>query len=591
MALRASPFPSVCVSWLHAVSWALVFPSFWLLDRLLACVRSTTREREGRREEECYYRPLVVLCGTLLFLALFLAWAPLGLLGFLLWAPLQAARRPFCYRQGVPSLAVDERNAEWRRLGRVSLGFATANLCLLPDGLARFNNLSDTQRRATAIGGSVVLGVTRPNIRIFVDSPSSCGTPSASSSLLSHNAPGPASYGATHTQAPPPADATNDATLEKATPPHSRSPASIAPWPLPVANSDQNSSPLEGGVCVGGVLGGGAVQGGGQTPPSALGPTGVLRADVPVEVSAMFPPALDFLCLQEVFDVRAAERLCASLAPLFGHVLYDVGGYACQPPLSCSAFKFFNSGLLLASRHPLVAAHYHCFPNARGEDALAAKGLLCAKVLLDLQDQGDQRMVGYLNCTHLHAPEGDGAVRYEQLTMVCKWIAEFQEKHTEEGDTVVFDVLCGDLNFDNTSPDDALEQGHSVFERYRDPCRAAAGQEKPWVIGTLLEQPTLYDEEVSSPDSLQRTLQDEALRRQFLSPPLAKGGVPISEAEGGGPWVGRRIDYLLYRDTTTHTEVEELTYITQLAGMTDHLPVALRLSVSPPPPTDPDPQF
>lgn len=77
-----------------------------------------------------------------------------------------------------------------------------------------------------------------------------------------------------------------------------------------------------------------------------------------------------------------------------------------------------------------------------------------------------------------------------------------------------------------------------MFEEYRDPCRAGAGQEKPWVIGavtlhlslfnifeytkktcalccvfsndvvlftgTLLEQPTLYHEDVATLENLQR---------------------------------------------------------------------------------------
>ncbi|XP_063054579.1 sphingomyelin phosphodiesterase 5 [Engraulis encrasicolus] len=621
MALRESAFPSVCVSGLHAVSWALVFPSFWFLDRLIANVKSTTREREARRDQECYYRPLQVLFGSLLFLVLFLIWAPLGLLGFLLWAPLQAARRPFVYQQGAPRLSVcEERNASWRSEGRLSLSFASANLCLLPDSLARFNNLQDTQWRAATIGGSIVQAASRADIQILVQapSPSPDSSPSSCSGLLAHNAPGGggaghASYGATVTQATPIATPTSPQPANEVTPDTQpanevtpdtqpaneetpdtqpandvRAEAQEAPQP---ANEDAAAAPFPHG--------GGRNSVAPQPPhhPSSpvansnpvvgVGGEGMVSLDLegachsageapPVSLSSMFPVGLDFLCLQEVFDRRAARRMCSALAPLYGHVLYDVGGYACQPPGSCSAFKFFNSGLLLASRHPLLAAEYNCFPNARGEDALAAKGLLCTKVLLSLPEQGEQRIVGYLNCTHLHAPEGDGAIRYEQLNMVCEWISEFQSKHSEEGETVAFDILCGDLNFDNTSPDDDLEQSHGVFDRYCDPCRAGPGQEKPGVIGTLLEQPSLYDEEVNTPDNLQRALEDEALRCVYLSPPLAKGGKPLPQHGG----IGRRIDYLMYRNTATHTEVEEVSYITQLAAMTDHLPVGLRLNIT-----------
>ncbi|KAK6327083.1 hypothetical protein J4Q44_G00027280 [Coregonus suidteri] len=67
--------------------------------------------------------------------------------------------------------------------------------------------------------------------------------------------------------------------------------------------------------------------------------------------------------------------------------------------------------------------------------------------------------------------------------MITKWIQEFQATNSEPDEVVVFDVLSGDFNFDNCSPDDSLEQKHSLFEEYRDPCRVWPGQEKPWVIG------------------------------------------------------------------------------------------------------------
>lgn len=291
---------------------------------------------------------------------------------------------------------------------------------------------------------------------------------------------------------------------------------------------------------------------------------------------------MDILCLEEVFDKRAAQKLTQALRPVFGHILYDVGVYACQPPCSCSSFKFFNSGLFLASRFPVLEAQYHCFPNSRGEDALAAKGLLSAKVLIG-KNQNQKRVVGYFNCTHLHAPEGEGEIRCEQLNMVTKWIGDFQAANRQPDEDVVFDVLCGDFNFDNCSPDDTLEQNHCVFEEYRDPCRAGPGKEKPWVIGTLLEQPTLYEEDVNTPENLQRTLEREELRMQYICPPIPAADCPLVYPETGQPWIGRRIDYILYRESSIskhcRTEIEEMTFITQLAGLTDHIPVGLRLNV------------
>ncbi|XP_022071526.1 sphingomyelin phosphodiesterase 5 isoform X2 [Acanthochromis polyacanthus] len=528
MALQASPFPNGFVAGVHAVGWAFILPCFWFLDRLIAVCKSTTLERTQRLEQECYLHPLKVFFGSIIFFILFLATAPLAFLGFLLWAPLQACRRPFYYHRETPSSPEKEIHRGFELVGRASFSFATANLCLLPDSLARFNNLGHTQLRASAIGQRIVQGVCRPHIRIFVDSPSSCGTLSPSNSILP--TVNSATYGATDRQPQPPG------------------------------------------------------RSGHRSAPRALLSQGLRQQDdVPWEVSSLFPADIDILCLEEVFDKRAARKLTDVLKPVFGHILYDIGAYACQPPCRCTSFKFFNSGLFLASRFPVLEAQYHCFTNSRGEDALAAKGLLSAKVLIG-QNQKGKRVVGYFNCTHLHAPEGEGEIRCEQLNMVTKWIGDFQAANSLPDEDVVFDVLCGDFNFDNCSPDDTLEQNHCLFEEYRDPCRAGPGKEKPWVIGTLLEQPTLYEDDINTPENLQRTLESDELRQQYISPPVPAMGTPLVYPEAGQPWIGRRIDYILYRENSIakrcRTEIEEVTFITQLAGLTDHIPVGLRLNVS-----------
>ncbi|KAJ8354386.1 hypothetical protein SKAU_G00219530 [Synaphobranchus kaupii] len=573
MALRESPFPNGCVEGLHALGWGLILPCFLFLNKLLAICMSTSLERDQREEEECYLHPLKVFFGAIFFFALFIITAPLAFLGFLLWAPLQAARRPFSYHQ--EAVAVQEREGwvGWEQQGgsgKVTFGFVTANLCLLPEGLARFNNLGNTQRRATAIGKLITQGVSRPRIRIFVDSPSSCGTLSPSSSLLRPATP--SSYGATEVQDRSPPEESRE---EGGGDPRTKSEEAVidmqgddveSPTPS-LINFNQNSNQQS--------------RKGHRHPPRALETLGS-GDEIPWEVTTLFPANVDMVCLEEVFDKRAALKLTEALGPLFGHILYDVGVYAFQMPGCCSAFKFFNSGLFLASRYPVLEAQYHCFPNSKGEDSLAAKGLLAVKVLIG-QNQS-QNVVGYFNCTHLHAPEGEGAIRCEQLNMVTKWITEFQARTKKSDEMVAFDVLCGDFNFDNCSPDDMLEQKHSLFEDYTDPCRAGPGKEKLWVIGTLLEQPSLYEEDVRTPENLQKTLESEELRKRYISHPVPLAGCPLVYPDPGQPWIGRRIDYILYRDTTLdkqcHTEVEEFTFVTQLAGLTDHIPVSLRLTVT-----------
>ncbi|KAF5891298.1 sphingomyelin phosphodiesterase 3, partial [Clarias magur] len=168
----------------------------------------------------------------------------------------------------------------------------------------------------------------------------------------------------------------------------------------------------------------------------------------------------------------------------------------------------------------------------------------------------EQRIVGYITCTHLHAIEGDASVRCEQLDLLLQWGAEFrrntarsaaQEKGVE--DQVAFDVILGDLNFDNCSSEDKLEQQHSVFTQYRDPCRLGPGEDKPWALGTLLDTSGLYDEEVSSPESLQKVMENEEGRKEYLVFPASKNHCPSQKGrkiplKGNG----RRIDYILYRE-------------------------------------------
>lgn len=58
---------------------------------------------------------------------------------------------------------------------------------------------------------------------------------------------------------------------------------------------------------------------------------------------------------------------------------------------------------------------------------------------------------------------GDGRIRCEQLDMVTSWIADFQAANKQPEEEVVFDVLCGDFNFDNCSPGVSFAEKKKVF--------------------------------------------------------------------------------------------------------------------------------
>lgn len=362
MVLPESSFPNGFTQGLHAVAWGLILPCFWALDRLIAACRSTTLERAQRAEMECYLHPLRVVFSVILFLVLFLVFAPLALLGFLVWVPLQRIRRPFSYYRRKTEVEDGEGRSGWlQRDDRGTFMFVTANLCLLPDSLARFNNLANTELRAAIIGRRILQAVSRPRIRIVVDSPIISHGLGPSDSLLSQ--PTPSCYGAVDVGMQSPLagataeDMASDAIWK------SNSGEAMVTMRGENADSFRSSADMDNGK-----------RAEGHAKPS--GPP----SDVPWEVSAWFPAHVDFLCLEEVFDKRAAAKLAETLNPVFGHILYDVGVYACWSPGCCTAFKFFNSGLFLASRYPFLEAQYFCFPNGRGEDSLAAKGLLTAKV-------------------------------------------------------------------------------------------------------------------------------------------------------------------------------------------------------------------
>ncbi|XP_054840335.1 sphingomyelin phosphodiesterase 5-like isoform X1 [Eublepharis macularius] len=688
MGLRESPYSSLFLGGLDALARDVLYPSYWLLNQLLALKQTTAEQQAHRSQRWQLPHALHVLALGPLLLLLLVLYMPLSLLGFLLWLPLQATRRPFAYLH-TPSQASPE---EWLLPGKgKAFQFISSNVCLLPEGLAKFSNLAQTQKRAVHIAQALIgaAGLTAPAHNV-----------STRGSI--QNGSRRQTYGAT-----------------EASPPRAcqRSPR-------------------------------------GDTDGTAEVPLLDTKAALPREVTASFPPDLDFLCMQEVFDRHAAAHLLQILAPCYEHIVYDVGTYGL---LGCSALKLLNSGLFLASRYPLLAVQYHCYPNGRGEDAFAAKGLLCVQVrggfggqgrarvlragALSQQGQlgllrlsgvrpGDlarakqrlchralaatrtlslrsppsardsgiggtglpeqsnrecfrerwfsgtwvaggcacsllpeqprlevsrdfpedpsppasslwvcsagrlrkaawllgafsprlpcmvlfrdpvagrmawgghaggahvpwalevqlgvsqgQRIVGYLNCTHLHAPEHDAQVRCEQLTLALRWTQLFQDTHTQPGDLVAFDVFCGDLNFDNCSPDDKVEQDHEIFNLYTDPCRIGPGQDQPWALGTLLNYLELYDEAVAMPETMRRTLECAEGREKYLAGPIlanVRPGLSPSRSEG------RRIDYILYREhhgpAQLKTVVESVSYITQLASCSDHIPVGLRLLVSP----------
>uniref|UniRef100_A0A8C6HVJ6 sphingomyelin phosphodiesterase n=1 Tax=Mus spicilegus TaxID=10103 RepID=A0A8C6HVJ6_MUSSI len=457
-ALRPSPFPNPVLQALYSLSRVLLFPTYWSLDQLLGCWAPSVRSKSLG-----WFK---VLAGSGVLLPLVVVGLPLALVGLALWLPLQVWRRPFCY-QPPPACWVWPQPWHPPAERRRCFVFLTANLCLLPHGLAHFNNLSHSQQRAEAVGAALLDNLQSSQYRV------------------------------TECSQPPP-----------------------------------------------------RVPGG--------------------ELKATLPMGLDFVCLQEVFDLRAAHRLVRVLVPNLGPVIYDVGTFGL---MAGPYIKVLGSGLLLASRYPLLRATFRCFPNARREDAMASKGLLSVQAQLGIVD--GRPIVGYLHCTHLHAPVEDGHIRCKQLTLLLEWVEEFEAENRQSDEAVAFSVLLGDLNFDNCSQDHAKEQGHKLFSCFQDPCRLGVCQEQPWALGTILNSSMLHHSIACSPEMLRRALRQEKGRRLYLSGPL-HGSYPAQS------WKGRRLDYITYRrvpGSRLSPEAEQVTFSTAFAGLTDHLAMGLKLQV------------
>ncbi|XP_062361057.1 sphingomyelin phosphodiesterase 5-like [Cinclus cinclus] len=620
--LPDAPFPNRALAAVAAAAEGLLAPGYWTLDRLLA-LRPTTAQRarwSRRRAGLCLAVGARVLAAPALVLALLLALPP-ALLGLLLWLPAQAKRRPFVHQRAAAAAAPEP----WDPRSRRGFTFLSANLCLLTGGLARFSNLGNTRRRAEAVGRLLAPGAPaeRSGRRDGLleqwrgegrgyggtedrDGDSGMGMDGVDPWMVA-GAAAPAAN-ATMWAGMPTADPTamadrmpmdNPMSMAYSTPvadPMSMANPTLMVDPMPMANPTPMAKPapmadsmsMANPTLTANLWPTAAsaptpelpmtdpTSGPAPSPMTDPGPERPipLPDPMPPVLTTRIPPDVDFLCLQEVFDAAAAAALRRRLGRRFPHVLWGVG----PGGLRCGRLRVMGSGLLLASRFPPLAARFHAFPNGAREDALANKGLLVAQVLLGT-GRG-RRVVGYLGCTHLQAPAADATIRDVQLSLVLRWLREFRREQEQRGDLVAFDVLCGDVNFDNCSRGDAQNQQHPLFKEFWDPARREAGQDQPWAIGTLLDCLKIYEEPVSTPEKMERTLSHPWGRQQFLAGPILSCGALDPMAPR--PWQGRRVDVaLLRRDPELSTEVTRYSVITQLATLTDHLPVALRLRLGP----------
>ena len=262
MVLHREPFTNRCGQVCHDAGWCLIYPCYWLLNRLISCFISTTAETAARTEDPCYERYVILSFLIPLLIILTLLSMPVALIGFILWAPAQRFKYSYVY---VENKHWNSETAE--EFEGVSLTTATANVCLMPEFLARINNLADMPRRARVIAQRILESQMKAMLireESILDEPV---TPSDSGSVT---------------------------------------PCEDTPLfnPKTTKSNSKSFSRL--------------------SQASHKDTTKEIINDVSIK----FPPNLSFLCLQEVFDRQAGRILSESLLKQFPYILHDVGVFS-----------------------------------------------------------------------------------------------------------------------------------------------------------------------------------------------------------------------------------------------------------------------
>ncbi|CAH1270822.1 SMPD3 [Branchiostoma lanceolatum] len=522
--LHTAPFSSPLLALLHLLSCWLLLPGYRSFGSLMCGFRLLSSEFPWQHwfiARTVFLSPLFALLMILTF--------PLSAAGWILRMMTSPFRNPFVYCSSPDVPSPEEMGL------KPKFSICTTNLCLLPDACARFNNLSDGYWRAGEIASRIVASTRRGNL-----------------------APPPAhdSFQRRGNLAPPPAEnGKPNGGLHGETPYNLRSRKGGRPAHQPHRDA---------------------------SPPD--GPVLAQREEFSHSVETQFPENLDFLCCQEVFDQDATRRLVAGLRQHFGHVIYDPGRWSWGANLWA-----FHSGLLLASRYPVLAAEFRPFSAARKQDRWAAKGALMVKVFLGRTQDGHDA-VGYITTTHMQSYQGPFEILPRQLDELMAWTEDFRRRTLGCDVIQVFDILCGDFNFDNMSPGEKTAREHPLMGKYVDMCKDAPGRDKPWTIGTELRQCTFWETSISNPEKLRAALRSRRAQARYLldgdvtdaNMDMVWSVPEVTEEETEVPAIAgrRRIDYVMYRSDGGRGDVsvEKYSLVTQLARLTDHVPVCLAFS-------------
>lgn len=536
---------------LYLFSLKLAHCWWWCLDTLIALFITTTENSEEysgipRNVEKA----LTVFKGLLLLLALLL-WTPFAVVSFTIWFPLQLFRpRAYSFYSSADASSERQRllfsnvSSPYRNISdpkenTASIKEATTsfskkfytvvsgNVCLMPEFLAKLNNVSNSVKRAKKISQLV------------------CGNQPPSESKRQ-------SYASQFVKGSKALDAE---VLVSAVSEGSVNNTSIGSKFENESFCDEEVISLDSSV---------------ETQSLSSMQWSVTSKEK--AVCETFSKSTDFLCLQETFDKRACDALFKGLRAKYPYIIYDVAW-----PLHHRRISLLNSGLCIASKYPFLNIRFEAYPDGYREDKLACKGLLMAEVFLGETEDGRKR-VGYLATTHLQAITHAKAseVRCKQLNLLLQWLGEFRESTAQQNDVVMFDIICGDFNFDQESYFEEGERKCQFRRVYHDPCmNEATGQQHSWVVGTELISQLLHDSAVNTSQGLQRMLVSELERPRYVASTAPANRTMTRMSDGR-----RRIDYILYKPCgTKKMVVKDYKFVTGFASLTDHIPLSMTFTV------------
>ena len=148
----------------------------------------------------------------------------------------------------------------------------------------------------------------------------------------------------------------------------------------------------------------------------------------------------DVVCLQEVFQEGARKRFAKAFA---------AEGYELVARSSDNDLFNEDSGLFFASKLPIVWHRFAEFDACAGSDALADKGVLCARLDASTHFGGRPHEL-YFFGTHLQSGGEHWAVRQLQLRQVQRFIKACAGTPKPASAAV---ILAGDFNVAGDSPE------------------------------------------------------------------------------------------------------------------------------------------